>query len=87
MIISDLNHFEFVAETNSIVGGSAQPLSLQLASTTLQDLSSQLSSPLKVGSLITTGGQDTSATAGSFTTKIAGEQLKGVISTAATISK
>lgn len=77
MIISDLSHFELV-ETTSILGGNKQP-SLQIASATLQGISSQLSSPVKTESLVTTGNQDASATIGSFTTKFQGKTVEGII--------
>lgn len=80
MIISDLNHFEVVAERNSIVGGGNQP-SLWIANTLLQGISGQLSSPIKIDSLITSGNQAASATAGSFNLEIAGKPVQGVIST------
>lgn len=80
MIISDLRHFEAVAETTSIVGGSGKLPSFQLASMTLQELSGQLSSPLKINNLVTDGKQAASATVGSFTTTLAGESVQGVIS-------
>ena len=79
MIISDLSHFEVVAEATSILGGSSQP-SRQLASNLLNDFSDQLSSPVQTNSLFTTGNQAVSATAGTFTTQIAGEPVEGVIS-------
>jgi hypothetical protein len=80
MIISDLSHLEVVAETTSIVGGNGKLPSFQLAKTTLQGISSQLSSPLKINSIVTTGNQATSATVGSFTVKVAGKPVKGVLS-------
>ncbi len=87
MIISDLSHFEAVFETNSIVGGSDSKLSFQLASTTLQGISSQLSSPLTINNLVTKGNQDASVTVGSFTTNLAGEPVKGAISVASSVSQ
>jgi hypothetical protein len=80
MIISDLAYLEAVTET-SIVGGNGNQPSLQLASTTLQGISNQLSSPVQINSLDTTGNQATSATVGSFTASVSGEPVQGVLST------
>lgn len=87
MIISDLSHCEVVAETNSILGGSDTLPSFQIASSTLNGISSQLSSPLNINKLVTQGNEDASVTVGSFTTKLAGEPVKGVISVTSAISK
>ncbi len=66
MIIFDSSNFTVVFEPSSIVCGSSNQLSLQLASITLQGISSQLSSPIKINNLVTNGNQDVSVSVGSF---------------------
>lgn len=87
MIISDLNHFEVVAETASIVGGNQT--SALLASNMLQGISAQLNSPLDINNLTTAANPDGSATVGSFTAKLpTGGVLNGVVSaSSATITQ
>jgi hypothetical protein len=78
MIISDLNHFEVIAKTASIVGGNQT--SALLASNMLQGISAQLDSPLQINNLTTSANPDASATVGSFTTKLPTGMLQGVVS-------
>jgi hypothetical protein len=86
MIIFDSSNFTVVFEPSSIVCGSSNQLSLQLASITLQGISSQLSSPIKINNLVTNGNQDVSVSVGSFTTNLAGEPVQGAIYVSSVVS-